>query len=895
MPAQMGNGKTKSHCGLGRDLAERHILSPLLAVPLALCVLALMALAPSPARAAFRFESLSSIFTGAGGATGNMPAGSHPESWTTTFALQSDVPSGEGHLEGTVKDLRIELPAGLIATTSLIPECSRADFRELACPSSSAVGSIEFRSSEALSPATVFLLEGVPGQAAQLGFHASLVSNGPIASPVTIDISISSRPPYGLIASITDISQVIQLLGSTLRLDGEPDGRAFLTMPRSCGEPLQANFAASSWQDPADVALGTAPEPQSLVGCEALPYLPLLKVAPTTTEIASPSGFDVTLDATDPGISSVGARAAADTRSAIVTLPRGLTINPSVATGLSACTPGEIADEEPSSEPGQGCPGSSKLGSATVTTPLFPETIQGTVFLAQTEGASSAIASGPSGSRFTLELVLRDVERGVLLALPIHVDADGQSGRLTATFDEIPQLPISHLELHLNSGPRAPLTTPATCGSQSISYSLEPSSGNPPMTGSDSFTTTSPECEPRFAPSLTAGTISNAAGTSSAFVFELSQGAAGPDLSEAEVTLPPGLAASFSAASQCPEGQAANGDCPPGSRVGQARIAVGAGPEPLWIPSGEEPDSAVYLAGPYKGAPYSLVIVLPGQAGPFDLGTVVPRAPITIDPVTAQASLSIEGLPQIIDGVPLRYRTIRVVLDRPGFIRNPTSCEPAAITGTATAADGSTAAISDRFQAADCAALPFKPKLSLRLSGALGRSGHPAARAVLRSDPEGAAVSSADFTLPAGELLDLGHLRGLCPRDVAAGRCPKKSLLGHLRFDTPLLDEPLEGSVYLRVPRHKLPELVAEVGSGGIAFTVNGLITRSKGRLGFSLGSIPDVPLTEAVLELPGGRNGLIVNSRPLCRSRDKVAGRFTAHNGKSRRLSVPVRVAGCR
>jgi hypothetical protein len=234
-----------------------------------------------------------------------------------------------------------------------------------------------------------------------------------------------------------------------------------------------------------------------------------------------------------------------------------------------------------------------------------------------------------------------------------------------------------------------------------------------------------------------------------------------------------------------------------------------------------------------------------------------------------------------------------VVLDRPGFIRNPTSCEPTEIAGSARAADGSTADISSRFQAADCAALGFKPRLSLRLSGALGRNGHPTARAVLHGDPAGATVSSAEFRLPTGELLDLRHLRGLCPWSVAVARCPKKSLIGRLRLQTSLLGAPLEGSVYLRVPSHRLPELSAEVSGGGLAFAVDGRITHPKGRLGVRLGPIPDVPLSEAVLELPGGRNGLIVNSRSLCRFPNKVAATFTAHNGKHLQRGVRARVKG--
>jgi hypothetical protein len=853
----------------------------------ALVLLAFLAVPPS-ALAAFGFESSSSAFIAAGGLTGAMPAGTHPESWTTALAFNASGPPEEGHPEGSLKDLRIELPIGLVAAPTLLPQCSHVDFVEDACPPSTAVGSIDLVTSKPLSPPTVFLLEPVPGSAAELGFHASQV-------PVTIDISLSSTPPYALFASITGVSQVTELFGATLQLDGVPDGRPFLLLPRSCTEPLQTSLAASSWNEPDTSVFAATPEPQSLFDCGDLSYAPTVQVTPTTVAAASPSGLDLQLDAPDPGLASPTGRAAADTSSATLSLPPGLTINPPVATGLSACSPDQLAAEEPESPAGQGCPDSSRLGTATVTTPLFPEAIEGAIYLVRPGDAASAMVTGPSGTRLTLEVVFRDPARGVLLELPLHVDADAQTGRLTTSMEEIPQLPISQLQLHFNSGARAPLSTPAACGPHSIDYSLTPSSGNPPLTDSQSFSTTSSECSPGFAPSLKAGTESNAGGSSAPFTFELSQGAATPDLTGISLTLPPGLSASFSAASPCPESDVAGGGCPVGSKLGYARIAVGAGPEPIWIPGGEEPDSGVYLAGPYRGAPYSLVIVVPAQAGPFDLGDVIVRAPITVDPTTAQATLDVEGLPQILDGVPLHYRTIRVVLDRPGFIRNPTSCEPSAITGVARAADGSSAAISARFQAVDCGTLGFRPRLSVRLSGGIRRNGHPTVSAVLGGDPNGAAISSANITLPSGELLDLRHLHGLCPREVAAARCPGRSLLGNLRLVTPLLEGALEGPVYLRVPAHRLPELSAEVRSGRLSFVVDGRITQANGRFGVKLESMPDIPITKAVLTIRGGHRGILANSRSLCDRRAHAEAGLSAHNGARRRVRVPVRVDGCR
>jgi hypothetical protein len=246
-------------------------------------------------------------------------------------------------------------------------------------------------------------------------------------------------------------------------------------------------------------------------------------------------------------------------------------------------------------------------------------------------------------------------------------------------------------------------------------------------------------------------------------------------------------------------------------------------------------------------------------------------------------------------GVPLDVRSLRLEIDKAGLIRNPTSCEPMAITGSATSIIGQVAPLSSQFQVGDCAALRFKPKLSLRLSGALRRGGHPALRAVLRTDPKGAALRSASFALPAGELLDLKHVRALCPRKVAVGRCPGASRLGSISIFSSSLGSPLKGAVYLRVPSHRLPDLIAEVRSGELRFLLHGRTTAVKGRIGVALGSLPDIPLSRAILSLAGGRRGILVNSRSLCPRPGRGTASFSAHNGMRRSLVVAVRPRGCR
>jgi hypothetical protein len=875
----MGDGKTKSLWRGGLYLVRRRILPILLLLggSWALGGFVLLAHSPSPAQAAFGFKSLTATFTAQGGVLGAQPAGSHPEAWSTTLAFNTTGPPGEELADGAVKDLHIILPPGLVGAPALLPQCSRADFIIASCSAATAVGTLSLNIDQAIYDSTLYLLEPLPGQAAALGLHAKNV-------PVTLDLSISHQPPYDLIASITNASQAAELLGTTLTLEGSPNGNAFLTLPPSCGAPLQTSFSATSWQAPAITVLGSVAEPQPVTACGALSYSPSLEVTPTTVATASPSGLDLTLSAPDQGIASPGGRANADTSSATLTLPPGLTLNPPVAAGLAACTPEELAAETPNSEPGQGCPEASRVGSAEVTTPLLNKPIAGSLYVAEPDDPATAApgAENPFDTLLALYLVLRDPDRGVLLSLPIRIDADPDSGRLTASFAQIPQLPLEHLELHFNSGPLAPLTTPAACGSHPIAYSLTPSSGNAPLQGSDPFTTSAADCNPRFAPSFSAGTSSNAAGRSAPFVLDLSQDAAEPNLSSFSLTLPPGLSADLAQVSTCPETATATASCPPDSRLGYARTALGSGPEPLWVPSGTEPESDVYLAGPYKGAPYSLVIAIPATAGPYDFGTVITRAALSIDPNTAQATVDLDPLPQIFHGIPLHYRTIHLVLDRPGLIRNPTSCEPTRITGTATAADGSGAEISSRFQAADCAALSFKPKLSLSLSGTSHRGAHPGVRVTLRPRPGDANMSGATVTLPPTELLDNRHVKAVCPADsFALGHCPKGALVGRAEVWTALLGRPLEGNIYLLAGAGRLPMLATSL-DGEVHTTFVAKADSVHRRLRFHLAGIPDVPLEKVTLDLFGGKRGLIVDSGGVCSGTPRVNAFFTAQNGRT-------------
>ncbi len=839
------------------------------------------------ARADFGFASVGSSFAEGGEVPAALAAGSHPDSWTITLALNSNeapqlLPDGE------LRNLRIELPAGVAGAPALLSRCARADLIADLCPASSRLGTVDLQTALHEFEDPLYLLEPTPGVAVQL-------AASPEGVPVTFDLRIDPDPPHRMIVESTYATQAAGLVAATLVLDQAPEDAPFLTLPRSCDSPLVTEFAATRWGAPNTWVSAVPPEPQAVIGCSSLGYAPDLHLRPTAAAAGAPSGLQVELDAPDPGIESSVGRAAADTRSARLVFPDGMTLNPSTARGLAACSPTELADEAPDSNPETGCPERAKVGTGLVSTPLLDEVLTGELYLAEPDDPATAAAGAenPFDGLIALYLVLRDPARGVLLRLPIRVDADPLTGRLTASMAEIPELPLSHVGLHLNSGGRAPLVTPSACGDHAIGYSLSPSSGARPLEGIRTFETRG-GCAQGFAPQLSAGTVSRAAGRAATFVVELAAASATPNLSDFELRLPPGLTADLTTATTCPEEGAASASCPPGSRLGYARIALGAGPEPLWVPGEAEPDSDVYLAGAYRGAPFSLVVSVPAVAGPFDLGRVVLRAPVRIDPDTAQLSVELDGLPQIRDGIPLSYRVIRLVLDRPGLVRNPTSCAPMGFELTATAETGATATAGERFQAADCGALRFRPRLAVRLSGAVGRNGHPRVSLRLLSKPGQANLAAATFDLPPGELLDPRHIRALCARDLPPARCPASARLGKAALHSPLLPGRLRGPVFLRAPGGRYPDLLADLHGGGVHVRVHGTTASARGgRLRIQLRGLPDIPLSEASIVLAGGRRGIVVNSASLCSRSPRAAALLRGHNGREFRMRPHVRLKG--
>lgn len=865
-------------------LSRRSVLT-LSAAATAACAFTL-AFPITPAAADFGFAGLESAFSEEDGSAA-VGAGTHPFAWRTTLAFNTLLGPGGGPIpDQALKDLRIQFPPGVVGTPALLPKCSRDEFLDQSCPPDTQVGSIALDTSNADTEGKrfpVYNLSPLPGTPAEIGFVALTV-------PVTIEIGINPEPPNNLVASLTNASQLALLFGSELSIGGIVGSTPFLTLPRSCTGPLVTTFEADSWQVPGRWVAGQATSP-GVGGCEGIGFSPRLGFAPSTNAGGVPSGLDATLDLPDEwGSAAVSAQS--DLRDASFLLPEGMTVNPSVAAGLSTCRPDELAREASSSAPGTGCPESAKIGTASIESPLFAEPLSGNVYVAQPDDPATAKpgAENPFDALFALYVVIDDPSRGVLVERALKIDPAPTTGRLTATVRELPQLPISHLELHLRDGPRAPLRTPAACGNYESRYRLNPWSGNAQAEGTSSFAIVKGCGGDEFSPRLRAGTVDPRGGASSPFVLDLERQDGEQALAGFSLSLPPGLSAELGPVPLCPQIRASTGSCPANSRVGSVSVAIGSGQAPLWLPPTAETPAPLYLAGPDGGAPFSIVAAVPTQAGPFNLGTVVLRAAIRVSPTTGKATIEADRLPQIVSGVPIDYRVIHLELTRPGLIRNPTSCQPLRVGARLTSTQGRLAATGDLFQATGCERLRFRPSFALGLLGSSRRGGYPRLRAVLKTQGREANVEQLSATLPASELLDQRHLRSVCSRArFAQGKCPPGSVYGHAKVMTPLLGEPLEGPVYLRAGQGRLPDLVASV-AGQIRLDLVARLSSVRGRLQVRFQDLPDAPLRKVVLSMEGGRHGLFVNTGGVCRGDRRITTILRSHSGRSLRMRPRLR-----
>ncbi len=687
----------------------------------------------------------------------------------------------------------------------------------------------------------------------------------------------------------------------------------FLTMPTECsGRPLTIVGRYDTWQVPGEYAERSA-EFEPVDACNQLAGLfkPTIEARPTTDLADSPSGLEFNLKVPQHEECQGGScePATPSLKEAVVKLPQGLTVNPSSGNGLGACAPEQIGLRTPVGvtpahfyETPARCPEQAAIGTAEVNTPLLHNPLQGVVYLATPH-------QNPFGSLLAAYIVLEG--EGLIIKLPGKIEADPQTGQLTGKFLENPQTPFEDFHLDFFGGARGDLRTPATCGEYETTSVLTPysypESGPRYEKATSTFETefgpggegspcptTSPSEQPNR-PIFHAGTESPEAGRYTPFSLRLAREDGSQEISKIDTTLPPGLVGKLAGVGECSDAQLAvaqsrehegggqeereSPSCPANTEVGTVEVGAGAGPTPLYV------TGHAYLAGPYKSAPLSLAIITPAVAGPFDLGTVVVRTALNVDPFTAQIRAVSDEIPHILQGIPLDVRSVTLKMNRPEFTLNPTNCEELGFTGAATSLLGNVAPLTQRFQVGGCNTLKFKPKLKISLKGKTTRAQHPALKAVLTMKPGEANIAKAQVTLPGSAFLDQGHIKTVCTRpQLASQTCPAGSIYGHATAVTPLLDQPLSGPVYLGVGfGHKLPDLVADL-NGQIRVLLHGKVdTGREHGLRNTFEVVPDAPVSKFTLEMQGGKKGLIVNSESLCspKTKTKAIADFTAQNGK--------------
>jgi hypothetical protein len=908
------------------------------------------------------------------GATPYTLAGGHPFAASSSFAFnQHTTPSGATAVVQSLRDLITDLPPGFIGNPQAAGRlCTVSDVREstntsVLCPQSAAVGGINAILPGASHESTP-IYRVVPEAGYVAAFATKILDFGGKPTYV-IRVKVRSNGDYGVTAIAPLTPQSPELLGvgfvtlcgygavastsvpgthiptfTGCNYPATPGAFTvpFLTNPTRCagGEPL-TSITVDSYPNPgvldadgfpllSDPAwqLTSAASP-AIGGCQALTEAwvgegpeaaePSLSFAPDTTQAAAPAGYTARLHIPQQGLLDPNGRATAHLKDTVVTLPRGVALNPSAAAGLGACSEAEagyLGNDFPPPNPvhfssaSSGCPENSKIGTVVASTPLLDKPLKGAIYLA-------AQRQNPFGSDFAVYLVIDDPETGIKATLAGKVTpSEAEEGRITASFTDNPQVPLEDLTVSFFSGPRASLANPDLCGSYATGTDLTPWSAvdpdhptaaeiahsSDPVTigGAPEGRSSCPasKADRPFDVDLSAGVADPTAGAHSPFTLRLTRRAGDQELSGVKVSTPPGFAASLRGVALCPSAGVARallrtavGDgarevddpsCPPQSQVGTTTIAAGAGTDPFYLRTGR-----VYLTGPYKGAPLSLTFVVPAVAGPFDLGVQVVRTALLVDPKTAAITAESDPLPQILDGVPLNVRDIRVDIDRPGFALNPTSCAPMAISGQISGGSGAVANLSRHFQVGNCGALGFHPDVKIQLHGGTKRGKYQRLIATV-TYPDGpgyANIASASVALPHSEFLAQEHIRTVCTRvQFAAQQCPPGSIYGHAEAVTPLLDEPLTGNVYLRSSSNPLPDLVVALrgpDSKPIEVELASRTDSVHGGIRNTFDVLPDAPISRFTLSLMGGRKSLIVNSRDLCRGpKQRATVRLAAQNG---------------
>jgi hypothetical protein len=838
------------------------------------------------------------------------------------------------------KDATVHLPAGFIGNPYATPRCSLADFSAEECPVDSQIGIVEIESGGS-SPFLSAVYDVIPppdvaglvafkilafaapqfavvsartGGDYGLDARASGIFHGlglpldrfveelwgvpaaPSHDPLRVDTLFTpgnESAYFGYFCdatggeSTTDPNTIVKPCGTNTSIPPASSNSLpspFLQNPTTCNTRLSTSLDVLSYDGGSDSA--EMPWPQ-MTGCDQLSFNPSLYAQPTTTQGDSPTGIDANLTVPQPLSPEIPSPS--ELRGVRVTFPVGFSINPNAADGKTSCSDAEarFGTEEEAH-----CPEFSKVGSVTIDSSALPGPLPGFVYLGEPL----------PGNRYRVFLVANGF--GVHIKLVGSASADPVTGQLVVTFQDLPQSPLTTFSMHIFGSERGILATPTQCGSYSVTSIFTPwDSSLPTQTSTQYFTIDSgPEGQPcpgrvrPFSPTFQAASASSRPAAHAPFSVELRRSDGNQNLAGLTVTTPPGFSATLRGVPYCPQpaidrlsnplysglAELAGPACPPASQIGTAIAGAGAGDHPVYVPG------KVYLAGPYKDAPLSLLVVIPAVSGPYDLGSVAVRAAIHVDPESAQVTTVSDPLPQIIEGIPLRTRSIRVNLDRPEFALNPTNCDGFAVKAQIRGSEGAIASPAAHFQLANCGTLPFRPKLELRFYGGTRRTKDPALHSILSARPGESNVARVVVVLPHSEFIDQAHVQGPCTRvQFAAENCPAGSLIGHAVAESPLLDKPLEGPVLIRSSVHRLPDLVIAL-RGQVRIDLVAQVDSVHERIRASFKHLPDVPISRVRLALPGAGRGLLENSQDLCHGPHRALVRLVGQNGKVLKLSVP-------
>lgn len=852
-------------------------------------------------------------------------AAGHPQVGFTQFIIkeESGPPLGPTPV-GNLKTVFVDLPVGLSVNPQATPQCKlEAGQSPSTCPANTQVGTSAVTATNPLTglavpipAAPVYNIEPLQGEPARFGLsivgndiflEAGIAWDGDYHEHFRIDVA---KLELGGIPGL----EVARIARNRLVFDGRSGDGTFITTPTTCYDPEEPPFEhvystylrADSYEEP-DLAFPAGspfiesplPPEKLPLECDSIPFDPSISVDPGTSQTDSPTGPMVAVDV--PFEPSPVDQGQSHLRTARVTLPDGMGLNPSAANGLQACSDAQFG--KGTTDP-VACPPASKIGTVAIDTPPLPDgSLTGNVYLGR------QLSRDPtSGQEYRIFVDAESARYGISARLIGNVSADPRTGQLTTTFAENPQVPFSSFRLQLDGGPRAPLTSPPTCGPNGTTTEMTPWSGNPPVTPGDGkgkgFTLAgAPGGSPcaktladrPFAPAFGAHTANPKGGAYSPFSVDLTRSDGNQELKGVDVDLPPGLTAKLAGVRYCPEAtvaaaaansgaaEAASPSCPSSSLVGSASVAAGSGPEPFHI------NGKAFLTGPYHGAPISLAVITPATAGPFDLGSVVVRVALFVDPATARVHAVSDPIPHVFGGALLDLRSVAVTLDRKQFSLNPTNCAPMAVGGTLHGgganpldpASFSSFPVSTPFQVQGCEGLGFKPKLFMRVFGGTRRGKSPKLQATLVARPGDANIGRAAVTLPRPFFLRQSSLAKICTRvQFSAHECPRESIYGYATAETPLLDAPLKGPVYLRSSDNTLPDLVVSL-RGQVGVDLDGRIDQVNGRMRNTFDVVPDVPVSKFSLTVRGGKKGLLENSTNLCARKYRVIAKFTGQNGK--------------